>query len=84
MSDSQNLSQQSDIFSACCVRSMKAHANHNLMIVCSECNDLIKLFTDEVSYRNYLKYCDSKKRKVISGRYDKFEVVIVKKSSGKY
>ena len=71
-------------FPKCCMKAIDSHSAHNHMIVCDVCNDLIKLFTDTTSYRNYLKYCNSKGRNILNGRYGEFDVIIVNKRSGKF
>ena len=71
-------------FPSCCIQTMDNHSAHNHMIVCDECNDLIKLFSNGAAFRNYLKFCQSKDREVLSGRYKDFYVIIVNKKSGKF
>ena len=71
-------------FANCCIDTINAHSAHNHMLVCSECNDLIKLYLDPVAYRNYLRFCQTKDRNVIYGMYKEFSVIIVQKNSGKF
>ena len=65
----------------CCKNTIELHSAHNQMIVCDKCNELIKLFANEVAYRNYIKYCKSKGRETITGKHFDFNVVIVKRNT---
>lgn len=84
MNELQKNEAESNGFPSCCIQTMENHSAHNHMIVCDECNDLIKLFSNSAAFRNYLKFCASKDRDIMCGRYKEFDVVIVNKKSGKF
>ena len=53
---------------ACCIATIGQHVEHNPMMVCAECKNIIKCFTDERAYVNYRKFCDSRRRPIVTGR----------------
>jgi hypothetical protein len=59
----------------CCVKTIHVHARHNRMMVCSECKQVIKCFTEEQPLRNYLRFCASRARKVTTGTIDGMQIV---------
>jgi hypothetical protein len=61
---------------ACCVETINKHAEINPILSCQECKFLIKCFTEESQYRNYVKFCRSRGRKVMSAKYDRYWVVV--------
>jgi len=67
----RNLTMLSD----CCVRTIQIHSRHNHMMVCSECKQVLKTFRDEQPMKNYLRFCASRARKVITSRIDGLAVV---------
>jgi hypothetical protein len=60
----------------CCVETMRIHAANNPMMVCNICKQLIKCFTDESAYQRYIRFCQSRGRKVLEGVYNQYRVVI--------
>ena len=81
MSDEVEQENSSPQLGGCCKKTIELHSDHNQMIVCDKCNELIKLFAEEVPYRNYIKYCKSKGRETTTGKHLKFYVVIVKRNN---
>ena len=65
-------------FRECCVKTVKENAKYNPMMVCPECKYLIKCFSDDAAYRNYLKFCHSRGRHVESGWLEPYQVAIFK------
>ncbi|MFK7872073.1 MAG: hypothetical protein AB8C84_02730 [Oligoflexales bacterium] len=65
-------------FRDCCMRTVRDNAKFNPMMVCAECKYLIKCFTDDAAYRNYLKFCASRGRQVEHGMLDSYRVTIFK------
>jgi lipoate-protein ligase B len=63
---------------ACCVSTIKLLALHNPMMVCSECKQIIKCFTSEAQFRNYLIYCKSSRRPYSTGQTGPYMVVVFK------
>jgi hypothetical protein len=54
----------------CCVDTIRNHVEHNPMMVCSKCKFIIKCFTDERAYNNYLVFCRSRRRPIVIGVID--------------
>lgn len=54
----------------CCVSTIRHHVRYNPMMVCSHCKFIIKCFTDERAYQNYLIFCRSRRRPVVTGVVD--------------
>ncbi len=50
----------------CCVATIKQHVRFNPMMVCSECKNIIKCFTEERAFQNYLTFCRSRRRPVLT------------------
>lgn len=48
----------------CCLETIKQHAEFNPMMVCPTCKQIIKRFESEASFRNYARFCESRKRPV--------------------
>ena len=65
---------QTDL-AACCVRTIHIHSRHNRMMVCSDCKQVIKCFTEEQPLRNYLRFCASRARKVTTGTVEGMSIV---------
>jgi len=59
----------------CCVSTIRIHVRFNPMMVCAECKNIIKCFTDERAFRNYLTFCNSRRRPVLTGRVDEYWTV---------
>ena len=51
---------------ACCRQTIRRHVMHNPMMVCSECKIMIKCFSDEKSYNNYVTFCRGRGRRIKS------------------
>ena len=62
--------------SACCKKTIARHAAFNPMILCSGCQHIIKCFTGQKLYQQYLKFCNSRGRKVLAGCHSPYYVVI--------
>jgi len=63
---------------SCCEETLRVHSVNNPMMVCSDCKQIIKVFRETTPYRNYLRFCKSRHRKVLSAKYKDFWVVIFK------
>ena len=61
---------------SCCKKTIARHAAFNPMILCSGCQHIIKCFTGEKYYRQYIKFCKSRGRKIVTGFYSPYYVVI--------
>lgn len=64
--------------SKCCSATIDKHVSFNPMMVCDECRQLIKCFIDRDSFRNYVKFCQSRGRNIIIGQRLGYEVVVFK------
>jgi hypothetical protein len=60
----------------CCEQTLETHAANNPMMVCGACKQIIKCFSDEKSYRNFLTFCKSRHRETQYFYYDPYYVVI--------
>lgn len=60
----------------CCIRTIQAHGQHNPMMVCTECKQIIKCFPEERAYQNYLTFCRSRRRPVLQGVVEGFYTVV--------
>lgn len=65
----------SESLTSCCLRTIKIHAKFNEMMVCSECKQIIKCFVDDKALRNYLKFCETRHRKVITAVVEGYKIV---------
>jgi hypothetical protein len=65
----------------CCLDTIKAHARYNPMMVCNDCHQIIKCFEDEKAFRNFLKFCDTKRRPVAIGKADTYFIVVFDSSN---
>ena len=66
----------------CCRSAIDLHAAYNQMMVCPECKQIIKCFSDERAFRNYQKFCLSRHRKFITVPYQGMNVLIFKAYDG--
>ncbi|NRA67845.1 MAG: hypothetical protein HRU19_25415 [Pseudobacteriovorax sp.] len=60
----------------CCKHTIDQHAAFNAMMVCSECKQIIKCFSDEKAYTNYQRFCASRHRKILATVYEGTHVVV--------
>lgn len=66
----------------CCRNAIDLHAAFNQMMVCPDCKQIIKCFSDERAFRNYQKFCHSRHRKFITVSYQGMNVLIFKAYEG--
>jgi len=59
----------------CCERTVLAHAKHNEMMVCNDCKQIIKCFKEDRPLRAYLKFCETRHRKVVTSMLGEYRVV---------
>ena len=60
----------------CCQETIKAHAIYNPMMLCQVCKHLIKCFQNEASFRNYIKFCESRGRQIYTDCFESYRVVV--------
>jgi len=65
----------------CCRHTIELHALYNPMMVCNDCHQIIKCFLDEKSFRNYLTFCNTKRREVATGKTSDYYIVVFDSSS---
>ncbi|MCX6109397.1 MAG: hypothetical protein NTZ90_07320 [Proteobacteria bacterium] len=53
---------------SCCIATIFEHVRFNPMMVCSSCKNIIKCFTEERAFQNYLTFCRSRRRTVLTGQ----------------
>lgn len=51
---------------SCCRQTIRRHVMHNPMMVCPECKIMIKCFSEEKSYNNYVTFCRGRGRRIKS------------------
>jgi len=61
---------------SCCRDTVEKHAPHNPMIGCSGCNHLIKNFSDERAFLNYVHFCNSQNREIQIGKVKNLFIAI--------
>lgn len=64
--------------SSCCLDTINALVFDNSMMVCQRCRNLIKAFTDETSFRNYVTFCQSRGRKLQATKLGPYLIVAFK------
>jgi hypothetical protein len=60
---------------ACCIATIHEHVSCNPMMVCPECKNIIKCFKDERAYDNYLKFCRSRRRPIVTAQVGEYWTV---------
>ena len=58
---------QTGEIAACCVETIRQHVRYNPMMVCADCKNIIKCFSEERAFQNYLTFCRSRRRTVLTG-----------------
>ncbi|MEN9835483.1 MAG: hypothetical protein RL011_1676 [Pseudomonadota bacterium] len=51
----------------CCMATIQEHVRYNPMMVCGHCKNIIKCFDNERAFQNYLIFCQSRRRNVLTG-----------------
>ncbi len=69
----------SDSISACCLSTIDDHAAFNPMIVCQSCMHLIKCFKEKDAFDNYITFCQSRGRSIVTGYHKPYHVVILRR-----
>ena len=59
----------------CCITTIGLHAANNPMMVCENCKQIVKVFTSEPAFKNYIKFCDGRGRTFRGGETSKYRVV---------
>ena len=67
------------LIQSCCVETIKKHAANNPMMVCGTCKQIIKCFTEEPAYRNYIRFCQSRHRHLLATESSGYLVVVFRK-----
>lgn len=60
----------------CCCDTIKKHVLYNPMMVCSSCKQIIKCFADHKAFKNYITFCNTRRRKVSMGKVDEYYTVV--------
>ena len=71
-------SEQKKQLVLCCEDTIAQHGANNPMMVCGSCKKIIKSFSDEKAYRNYVRFCESRHRKILAMPYKDTHIVIFK------
>ena len=64
--------------SPCCQETINDLVRENPMMVCQKCRNLIKCFIDEKSFRNYIKFCQSRGRKLQAAKLGHYLIITFK------
>ena len=64
-----------DGISPCCHKTMDLLAKNNPMMVCQDCKQMIKVFRSEPPFTNFVRFCHSRHRTIIAGKYRDLWVV---------
>lgn len=64
---------------SCCLETIKELIENNPMMVCQRCENLIKCFIEDSSYDKYVRFCQSRKRKIKEASYKNYKIVIFRK-----
>ena len=67
---------EEESFLECCQKTIDMHAANNPMMVCSDCKQIIKCFSDERAYKNYQRFCASRHRRILATSYNSSYVVV--------
>ncbi len=59
----------------CCRETIATHAANNALMVCGDCRQIIKCFSDEKSFRNYRAFCESRSREIFTTKYENFNII---------
>lgn len=62
----------------CCQETVESHAQINSMMVCGVCRHIIKCFTEERPYKNFLTFCHTRGRNVRATRSGNLLMVVYK------
>ena len=60
----------------CCQETISLHVTHNPMMVCPSCKLLIKCYKDKKQFENYIKFCNSRRREVLTGMIGDYYTVV--------
>lgn len=60
----------------CCSKTIDTHAHINPIMVCGTCKHIIKCFSEERAFKNFLMFCHSRGRKVRATEYGAYFVAI--------
>jgi hypothetical protein len=74
--------ESEDKIRPCCEATIHLHAKNNAMMVCGTCKHIIKCFLEPVAYKNYVKFCTSRHRKVLTGVIDAYHIVVFRAYEG--
>jgi hypothetical protein len=62
--------------SPCCRQTVRSHVAHNPMMVCPDCKMMIKCFSDDKSFNNYVTFCRSRGRRIKTAQDSGFYFVM--------
>lgn len=65
---------------SCCRETIATHAANNALMVCGDCRQIIKCFSDEKAFRNYRSFCESRSREIFTTRYENFNIIAFQSS----
>ena len=59
----------------CCQREVNKHAANNNMLVCGVCKQTLKIYRDVSSFNQYVKFSNSRGRKILTGLCGSYWIV---------
>ena len=60
----------------CCKETIHFHSDHNKLIVCENCHKKIKIYDNFDIYKNFLVFCNSRNRQVLSSKVGDYLIAI--------
>jgi hypothetical protein len=64
-----------DGIALCCHQTIEKLSKCNEMMVCPNCRQIIKVFADEMAYRNFVRFCESRGRIIQKGSHGTLSVI---------
>ena len=61
---------------SCCLETIQELAEHNPMMACPHCENIIKRFEDQSAFENYAKFCQSRRRKIQKAYYKAYKIIL--------
>ena len=71
-----SLSSDEKQIKKCCLGTVEEHVINNSMMVCQACKYIIKCFSNKGSFDHYVLFCRSRDRKIKTGQYKNYWVVV--------
>ncbi len=70
-----NGGEKSENLLDCCIVTIEAHGEHNPMMVCDKCKQIVKTFSSEKAFEHYVKFCEGRGRCFKTGKCGSYDVI---------